>query len=106
MHMKQVAVDLRQIKRLKYSNVQSLARQARPDLVPRPRGKLWNQNPDATPADMRQSVYEGDQQGLAAYIEEHHAELVARQEANHATTWDSGYRSLGLLLQGSGATDL
>ena len=84
MHIKQTSVDLRQIKRLKYSNVQALARHARPGLVPRPRGKLWNQNPDATLADMRQSVHEGDQQALAAYIEEHHADLVAQQEANHA----------------------
>ena len=84
MHIKQTSVDLRQIKRLKYSNVQALARHARPDLVPRPRGMVWNQNPDATLADMRQSVHVGDKQALAAYIEEHHADLVARQEANHA----------------------
>ena len=81
--LKSMAEEEKATKKKRHSNVWSLARQDRPDLVPRPRGRRV-QEEGISEAQMKEIVYPEDRQALDEYVEQNREDLEARKDADHA----------------------
>ena len=76
----------RECDKIKKTNVWSLARQAMPHLVKRPRGRLLNEKNDVSAAEASSVVHAGDPKALAEFVQENRPMLEAQLPAASANT--------------------
>ena len=75
-HVTEIAEARARTDKLKHMNYMALARRERPDLVKRPRGRLWFEG-DVSEEEMRATVHSGDPVAFTNYVAENRERLVA-----------------------------